>query len=277
MTIYLLLTKKGNRAFNGYFSIKQEAHMKSFLFRGIWVVLLLAVALSSASAADNISRSALPGIVTDYQASIDKAMSAKNYEEAIRLSLRLREALPQIKELNKDQINEITNSLYRKPLRTAYENLGLYQQAAAAIRSASAIVRQADDVKTVIDLSTTANRQQEYFNLRYDFSKMRTALLERQMPFIKQKQDLINRFNKAGKFDEKSIAALKAQLGKLENSIQELAAQVKKLSADFEKKASALLKPPFNMTNEQQKIMGDQDQAHRKVVAANNSAQLMFT
>lgn len=246
--------------------------MKAFFSRGLCVILLLTITLSAVSAA-NSSTSSLPGMVTDYQASIDKAMSAKNYEEAIKLSQRLREALPQIEGLNKEQINEIANSLYRKPLRTAYENLGLYQQAAAAIRSASVISRQSSDVKTVIDLSTTAKRQQEYFNLRYEFNKQRAGLVERQLPLVREKQDIINRFNKAGKFDEKSIAALKAKLGKLENSIQELAAQEKKISADFEKKVSKLLKPPFNMTNQQEKVLGSQEQTHRKLVAARNSAQ----
>lgn len=208
-----------------------------------------------------------------YMARINRAYSAKDYRTAVKLSEGLVEVLPNFHGLTKDRINQVTEGLYREQIKSSYENLGQYNQAAAAIRSASAINRSPADVKAVLELTQSHTRQQEYTRVRDAFFDQRIELIGSQLPLVNRKQALIDRFNKMGVMNEKTIAALQKQLAEVDAGIKKIQREINQKTKEYKRQIAELNRPPLKFTAAQQKQFSAMQREYRKVVTARNSSQ----
>lgn len=196
---------------------------------------------------------------------IQRLTRQRKFGEAEKAVATLKKVLTDVTD--KKRYKEIYASLHRKEVVNLESIQGHYQRASNAVRTAIKYNEMKSDMQLLLKTQEKVGLQREWFNIRENYERSLTKLLDARMPLLKEKLAVLRQIDTKKRLSDDQLKKLQTQLKQINGRLAAINKNITETHRKFAVQRDRFAKKDIVLKDEQQKKL-------RPLVMARHAKQL---
>lgn len=196
---------------------------------------------------------------------IQRLTRQRKFGEAEKAVATLKKVMTDVTD--KKRYKEIYASVYRKEVVNLESIQGHYQRASNAVRTAIKYNEMKSDMQLLLKTQEKVGLQREWFNVRENYERSLTKLLDARMPLLKEKLAVLQQIDTKKRLSDDELKKLQTQLKQINGRLAAINKNITETHRKFAVQRDRFAKKDIVLKDEQQKKL-------RPLVMARHAKQL---